>query len=214
MPDIDNQPEENPESIANRLISKDFVKREREKAINFLMKYYAIQRYDAAEIVQNAFLELFEGIKSGRRVVIESTLSAYFLGICFNKAKDFLKKRKLLRYDFDLGSFVICDDDIDDISEKDIFDRNRINLLSKNTNSSITEEQRVILHDLVQHLPPPCEDILWYCFRDNLKMAAIADILGYSGADTVRTKKSRCISKLRAEFNRRKEEYYAASSDI
>lgn len=45
-------------------------------------------------------------------------------------------------------------------------------------------------------------------------MAAIADILGYSGADTVRTKKSRCISKLRAEFNRRKEEYYAASSDI
>lgn len=213
MPDIDNQPEEKPESIANRLISRDFVKKEREKAINLLMKYYAIRRDDAADIVQTSFMELFEGIKSGRRVVIESTLSAYFLGICSNKTKDFLKKKKHIHYDGDLGIFV-KNDEIDGITQEDRFDENRIHWLSRSNDSSMTEEQKVILHDLVQHLPWPCDSILWHYYRDNLRMAAIASLLGYSGADTVRTQKSRCISKLRVEFNRRKEEFYAASSEI
>lgn len=213
MPEPDNKQDENFESVANRLISKDFIKKEGGKAINFLMNYYCIDVDDAADIVQNSFMELFEGIKSGRKVIIESTLSSYFLGICINKAKDLLKKKNIVRYDVDLNSFV-TGDEIYDISQKDRFDEDRINFLSRSNDSSITEEQKEILHNLVQHLPSPCEDILWYCYRDNLRMAAIAAILGYSGADTVRTQKSRCLSKLRVEFNRRKEEFYAASSEI
>lgn len=64
------------------------------------------------------------------------------------------------------------------------------------------------MRDLVQELPKPCDDILWYFYGDNLSLQTIADLLDYNNANSVKTTKSRCMSKLKEKFDQIKSEFY------
>lgn len=58
-----------------------------------------------------------------------------------------------------------------------------------------------MMRDLVQNLPKPCDDILWYYYGDNLDMQTIADLLEYKNSTTVKSTKHRCMSKLKEKFD-------------
>lgn len=212
MSERENIPDDNRQSVANRLINERFFKREGNKALNLLVNKYPISFEDAKDIVQASFEELFEIIKNGRREVIISTLSAYFMGICNNKAKDFLKNSRTIKLIYLNNTFAVTENDYS-LRQSETINENKINALLSSHDAGITEEQKAIIHELVQHLPSPCEEIIWYYYRDNLRMDTIANILRYGNAETVRVMKSRCISKLRTEFKRIKEDYYDATRE-
>lgn len=174
-----------------------FIEREREKAICFLVKTYSVSQDDAEDIVQDSSLALFNNIKSGKLVKLTSTLSTYFLQICINQTRDFKKRKPFVSFD---AAF--------EVTQKDDYSESKIDELLGFGESSITDEQKSIMQDLVQNLPKPCNDILWYYYGDNLDMKAIAQLLDYSSADTVKTTKSRCMSKLKAQFAKKKDEFY------
>ena len=72
----------------------------------------------------------------------------------------------------------------------------------------ITAEQRATMRDIVQDLPSPCEEILWSYYGDGLQMKEIAELIGFNGPDSVKSKKSQCMGKLKDRFMRIIKEFY------
>ena len=173
------------------------IEHEREKAICLLVKKYSVDEDDAEDIVQDSSIALFKNIKEGKLVKLTSTLSTYFMQICINQTRDFLKKRNSVSFD-----------EAFEITSGDEYSKSKIDELLGFGETGITTEQKEIMHDLVQNLPKPCDEILWYYYGDNLDMATIAQLLDYSSADTAKTTKSRCMSKLKTQFFKRKDEFY------
>lgn len=174
-----------------------FFREQRMKAICFLTKRYSISDDDAEDIYQDSSMALFSNIKNGKLESLTSTLSTYFFQICCHQANNHLRKRLHIATDYDF-----------EIRQKDEYAEDKINVLLGIGDSGITDEQKQLMRDIVQQLPKPCDDILWYYYGDNLDMKAIADILDYKNANTVKTTKSRCMSKLKAKFDQIKEEFY------
>ena len=72
----------------------------------------------------------------------------------------------------------------------------------------LSSEQTKMMRDIVQDLTHPCEDILWAYYGDDLSMKEIADVIGFNGADSVKSKKSQCMSRLKERFTRIIKSFY------
>lgn len=174
-----------------------FIEKERGKVLCLLQKNYSLNEEDAKDVFQSSSMALYENIQKGKLENLTSTLSTYFITICINQTKKFLRDSK---------NYL----DVDNLTNQGDYQDEKINeLLEYGSGSSISEEQKNMMHELVQNLPKPCDDILWYYYGDNLSMQTIAGLLSYQNADTVKSTKSRCMSKLRAKFNQIMEDFYA-----
>lgn len=175
----------------------EVISKERTKALCYLYRVYSLDDDSANDVFQESSLALYKNLQDGKLVDLKSTLSTYFLQICINQArKELSKKRKTIP--------------LNDITlkQKDEYCDNKIDELLGFGEESITNEQKNMMREIVQNLPKPCDDILWYFYGDNLDMQTIADILDYKNADTVKSTKSRCMSKLKNKFNQVKGEFY------
>ena len=180
----------------NRLI--DFITDERAKALSFVKKNFSMENDDAEDVVQESYMALFKNIKQGKLVNLTSTLSTYFLSICWRQGlKHKGKKARVISFDEKFEN-----------TQKDEYSESKIDEILNFGESSITNEQKSFMHQIVQDLPKPCEDILWYYYGDDLDMQTIADLLEYKNADTVKSTKSRCMSKLKERFSKMKEDFY------
>ena len=72
----------------------------------------------------------------------------------------------------------------------------------------LSQEQITMMREIVQDLPQPCEQILWLYYGDDLSMKEIADVIGFNGADSVKSRKSQCLSKLKERFTKIKKSFY------
>lgn len=168
----------------------DFIEQEKKKALCFLERKYSLADEDAKDVFQESSLAFFQNIKNGKLVTLTSTLSTYFMKICIHQASKKLRSNKRT------------------INQEDDFNEQKIDELLGLGEETITSEQKKIMHNLVQNLPKPCEDILWYFYGDNLSLQTIADLLNYNNANSVKTIKSRCINKLKEKFDHIKNEFY------
>ena len=50
-------------------------------------------------------------------------------------------------------------------------------------------------------LNQPCNQILWAYYYDEMSMEEIAKIINFSNANSVKTKKSQCMSKLKDNYS-------------
>ena len=176
-----------------------FLEKEGGKARSFLIKTYSLNKEDLDDVMQDSLLALFKNIKSGKLVKLTSTLSTYFMQICINQTLN--KKRNSSRQAY-FSEAV-------ETTQKDEYSSEKINELLNFGDSGITNEQKEIMRNIVQDLPKPCDDILWYYYGDDLDMKTIANLLDYNSADSVKTTKSRCMSKLKERFMKIKEDFYA-----
>jgi RNA polymerase sigma factor (sigma-70 family) len=183
----------------NEVDLNSFLEEERAKARCYLTKTYSVKEADADDIIQDSSIALFKNIKEGKLVKLTSTLSTYFLQICIYQTMNY--KRKSGR----LAQFT----EAVETKQKDEYSSDKIDELLGFGESGITNEQKEMMRDIVQSLPKPCDDILWYFYGDDLDMKTIANLLDYSSADTVKTTKSRCMSKLKERFKKIKEDFYA-----
>lgn len=160
-------------------------------------KIVLLSHDDAEDIYQEACVALYQNIQSGKLVELTSSLSTYFTSICMNKGKKLLDRRP------DNISFEGAVEN----TEGDEYSTSQIETIL-GLGDGITAEQRATMRDIVQDLPSPCEEILWSYYGDGLQMKEIAELIGFNGPDSVKSKKSQCMSKLKERFMRIIKEFY------
>lgn len=174
-----------------------FFEEQRSKILVILKNRLALSSDDAEDIYQEACIALYQNIQSGKLTELTSSLSTYFTSICLNKGKKLVDRRP------DTISF----DGAIENTEGDEYSTAQIEMIL-GLGDGISPEQRSTMRDIVQDLPSPCEEILWSYYGDGLQMKEIADLIGFNGPDSVKSKKSQCMSKLKERFMRIIKEFY------
>lgn len=174
-----------------------FFEEQRNKTLVVLHNRLALSLDDAEDIYQEACITLYQNIQSGKLVALTSSLSTYFTAICMNKG------RKLLDRKPNSISFERAVEN----TEGDEYSTSQIETIL-GLGDGITAEQRAVMREIVQDLPSPCEEILWSYYGDGLQMKEIAELIGFKGPDSVKSKKSQCMSKLKERFMRIIREFY------
>lgn len=179
----------------------DFVKTERVKAIAYLRKKFTLSEEDYEDIFQEALSVLWDNNKSGKLENLTSSLSSYFIGICRNKAFEWIRKKgKVINMreeiSIDIFNAGIKADKIDEI------------LQLENDEDLIVKRKEALVRKIVSELPSPCSELLWGYFWENLKMRSLAQIFNYKSENSVKVTKHRCQKKFQMRYNELKEKLY------
>lgn len=180
----------------DRLLSH-FFEKERSKVLAVLRNRLSVSTEDAEDIYQDACIALFNNIQNGKLKTLTCSLSTYFTQICLNMGYNFVNR----------GNSTTSFDQMLDNTIYDEYGLAQIEAVL-GLGDGLSQEQISIMRDIVQDLPHPCEDILWAYYGDDLSMKEIADVIGFNGADSVKSKKSQCMSKLKERFTRIIKSFY------
>lgn len=160
-----------------------FFTKERKKTVSLLQGRYNFSQEQAEDVYQDSCIALYQNIVRGKLVKLTSTLSTYFTQICIFQA---LKKKR--------------DDKLNYILEDRQYDNSKVDVLL-GLDGGYSLKQQMAMEDIVNHMPPPCDVILWSYYYDNMKMTEIASVIDYKNSDTVKAKKAQCIKKLKDKFS-------------
>ena len=184
-------------NIQDEELLGQFFEKERSKLLAVLRNRLSISTEDAEDIYQDACIALFDNIKKGRLKTLTCSLSTYFTQICLNMGYNFVNR----------GHSMTSLDQLLDNTQYDEYGLAQLEAVL-GLGDGLSSEQTAMMRDIVQDLPHPCEDILWAYYGDDLSMKEIADIIGFNGADSVKSKKSQCMSKLKERFTRIIKSFY------
>ena len=171
------------EIITDERLLGRFMQEQRRKNIALMTKRYSMSNDDAEDVYQEACIALFKNIKDGKLVELTSTLSTYFTKICVFQS---LKKIRDVKSAYSIDDRQYSSENVDF-------------LLGMNE-ESISSEQQEAMANIVNHMPPPCDIILWSFYYENMSMAEIALLINFNGADSVKAKKSQCMTKLKNQY--------------
>lgn len=174
-----------------------FFEKERNKMITILKNRLSVQTEDAEDIYQDACVALFNNIKNGKLKTLTCSLSTYFTQICLNLGYNFVNR----------GQTTTSFDQMLENSQYDEYGLTQLEAVL-GLGDGLSQEQTTMMREIVQDLPHPCEDILWAYYGDDLSMKEIADIVGFNGADSVKSKKSQCMNKLKERFTKIIKSFY------
>jgi len=73
-----------------------------------------------------------------------------------------------------------------------------INRIIYNDDINYNDERIELVHEFLNQLGDPCRKLLKLIFYKNKKTEEIIEIMGYKNADTVKTKKYKCLKRLRS----------------
>lgn len=159
-----------------------FFTKERKKTISLLRGRYKLSQESAEDIYQDSCIALFQNIKNGKLVSLTSSLSSYFTQICIFQTLNKIRDAKSFE-SLDCGQY--------DSSKVD-------ELLG--TGGGFTVKQQQEMADIVNHLPPPCDVILWGYYYDEMSLKDIANVIDFKNSDSVKAKKTQCMKKLKDRF--------------
>lgn len=175
-----------------------FIERERRLALAFLHSRFSLSDDDAEDIIQDSCIALYDNVHNGKYTKQSATLSTYFKSICWRTACKFVTRAK--------GAVTL--DGNPKTEPTGEYDPSQIEYILGLSDSGLSKEQRQTMRDIVQDLPSPCEDILWAYYGDGMDMKGIAKLVGFKNADSVKSKKSWCVSRLKERFNKIKDLFY------
>lgn len=192
-------------------------------------RFSSMSESDIEEIFGNSEIALFEKVHRGELQVAEgkikilnegkledlrSTLLTYFNKVTWFQALKYLRsKGNNANHPNQNDRLFPAPDDrlfpavIGGVSNP-LDDQQIDALLSLTDDDGLTNEQKSMMRDIVKDLPSPCEEILWSFYGDGMDMKTIAQIIGSKNAAVAKQQKSRCMSKLRARFEKIKAEFY------
>ena len=169
-------------NIQDEELLGQFFEKERSKLLAVLRNRLSISTEDAEDIYQDACIALFDNIKKGRLKTLTCSLSTYFTQICLNMGYNFVNR----------GHSMTSFDQLLDNTQYDEYGLAQLEAVL-GLGDGLSSEQTAMMRDIVQDLPHPCEDILWAYYGD---------------ADSVKSKKSQCMSKLKERFTRIIKSFY------
>lgn len=173
---------------------EQFRSSQREKVLAYMQGKFSISSEDGEDIFQEAFITLYNNILEGKLEKLTSSLSTYFIGICNNKAREFLReKNKVVNLSYDPG-----------IKEQNAFLDDKVEsiLTLESDNDIARQKKEKIVRNIVRDLPSPCNELLWGFYRDGLSMKQLAEKFDYKSESSVKVTKHRCCEKFRVRFNK------------
>ncbi len=160
-----------------------FFTKERKKTVTLLCGKYNLSRETAEDVYQDSCIALFQNVKNGKLVSLTSSLSSYFSQICIFQALKNIRDVKSL-----------------DSVENEKYDSSKVDELL-GIDDGYTVKQQQAMEEIINHLPPPCDIILWSYYYDNMTMAEIAGIIDFKNSDSVKAKKAQCMKNLKDRFS-------------
>lgn len=165
----------------NALINR-FYRQYREDLYGYIQKKFEIRlEEDREDIFQEAVARLWENIQRGKlsENTLTSSLYTYFKSIADNVTKEHIRKQK---------NYVVIDIENEPIMDVDSIGMEKMNYLE--------DERLKIIYRAVDKMGKPCAPLLLGFLWDKKSMATLAEELGYSGADSAKSQKSKCMPKL------------------
>lgn len=172
-----------------------FIADERQKVVAYLRKTFSVSDEDLNDIYQESSVALFMNIRDGKLTNLTCTLSTYFLRVCINQTLKFLGKQKKIVPLFDDST----------ITHKEVFRTDKIDELYQLCTEDMENEQvsrsEKIVQSIIDIMPETCKNVFQGYYWDNLTTTSIADMFGFSNANSVKTQKYKCLQKFRNKYN-------------
>ena len=179
-----------------------FISDEQGKVLSYLRKTFSVSDDDLNDIYQESSTALYMNIRDGKLSNLTSSLSTYFLRVCINQTLKFIGKRQKVVPLFNDST----------ITNKDAFRPDKIDELYQLCTEDEEAEKVTCLEKIVQSIiesmPDTCKNVFQGYYWDNLTTTAIADMYGFSNANSVKTQKYKCLQKFRSKYNELKNRIY------
>ena len=172
-----------------------FISDEQGKVLSYLRKTFSLSDDDLNDIYQESSTALFLNIRDGKLSNLTSSLSTYFLRVCINQTLKFIgKKQKVV---------PLFNDNT--ITNKDAFRPDKIDelyqLCTEDEEAEKVTRLEKIVQSIIESMPDTCKNVFQGYYWDNLTTSTIADMYGFSNANSVKTQKYKCLQKFRSKYN-------------
>lgn len=188
-------------SLKNQDLNR-FISGEKGKILTYLRKNYSVSDDDIDDIFQESSMALFLNIRDGKLSNLTSSLGTYFMKVCINQTLKFLGKSNraipLIDESRISNGNTVRDDKVDELygfcMDTEEEDRKvRMELLVNNIIASMTDT---------------CKNILQGYYWNDFSTSTIADMFGFSDANSVKAQKYKCVKKFRDKYNELKGKIY------
>jgi len=143
---------------------------------------------DAQDVIMEGIAALLHNVKNGKYQVQDTArLKTYFLRVCRNIWIDELKRKSRSRIVRPLLELDLSDKEVPyyDVYEEE----------------NLTERQRLV-ESMFHRASDTCKQVLGLFYYENLSHEEIAQRMGYKNAETSKTQKLKCLTKLKLMVKR------------
>lgn len=172
---------------------EEFEEKNRSSMMNLLTHHFGIPRYDAEDILQDAWLVLLEKLASKTLAEMPNKLTAYMLSVCDKKAHEYLRKRSYENLETSLDDESLTPERIESLQRE-------IQTWEDFIEESARERERRLdaIDRALKTLSPRQRALLEGYYFDKKSMRELAEQLGYSSEDVAKTVKNRIMKTVRA----------------
>jgi RNA polymerase sigma-70 factor (ECF subfamily) len=156
---------------------KDIYRLYRKDCILFARRKYGLNEEDAIDVFQQSVLILYHNTATGKFTQLTSGVKSYLLGIIRLKSLEITRTSSRTIYPEDLNATLAAIPD-----------------------SPLEEESSMVtlLKSLLPRLGASCRQLLELYYYRDLSINQIAEGSDYSGPDSVKTQKYKCIKRLQS----------------
>ena len=179
-----------------------FISGEKGKILTYLRKNYSVSDDDIDDIFQESSMALFLNIRDGKLSNLTSSLGTYFMKVCINQTLKFLGK----------SSKAIPLIDESRISNGNTVQDDKVDELYGFCMDTEEEDRKVrmelLVNNIIASMTDTCKNILQGYYWNDFSTSTIADIFGFSDANSVKAQKYKCVKKFRDKYNELKGKIY------
>ena len=188
-------------SLKNQDLNR-FISGEKGKILTYLRKNYSVSDDDIDDIFQESSMALYLNIRDGKLSNLTSSLGTYFMKVCINQTLKFLgKSSKVVPLVDDSrisNGNAVRDDKIDELYG--------FCMDTEEENRKIRME--LLVNNIIASMTDTCKNILQGYYWNDLSTSTIADVFGFSDANSVKAQKYKCVKKFRDKYNELKGKIY------
>lgn len=188
-------------SLKNQDLNR-FISGEKGKILTYLRKNYSVSDDDIDDIFQESSMALYLNIRDGKLSNLTSSLGTYFMKVCINQTLKFLGK----------NSKVVPLVDESRISNVNAVRDDKIDELYGFCMDTEEEDRKIrmelLVNNIIASMTDTCKNILQGYYWNDLSTSTIADVFGFSDANSVKAQKYKCVKKFRDKYNELKGKIY------
>ena len=188
-------------SLKNQDLNR-FISGEKGKILTYLRKNYSVSDDDIDDIFQESSMALYLNIRDGKLSNLTSSLGTYFMKVCINQTLKFLGK----------NSKVVPLVDESRISNGNAVRDDKIDELYGFCMDTEEEDRKIrmelLVNNIIASMTDACKNILQGYYWNDLSTSTIADLFGFSDANSVKAQKYKCVKKFRDKYNELKGKIY------
>ena len=170
--------------------------------MTYLRKNYSVSEDDLEDIYQEASKAIYLNVKEGKLACLTSSLGTYFMKICINQTLKVLSK----------SNKVVSLLDESRITNKNEVRDDKIDQLYGFCMDTEEEDRKIrmemLVNNIIASMTDTCKNILHGYYWNDFSTSTIADMFGFSDANSVKAQKYKCVKKFTDKYNELKNKIY------